>query len=85
MADATVTIASESINKMNKGDTLEVFFPSLNKTTTGIVRAIKVGASKGSTVIKWGFSAEDFTQFAIAVRNLESNKREAEKICPSLN
>ena len=85
MADATVTIASESINKMNKGDTLEVYFPSLNKTTTGIVRAIKVGASKGSTVIKWGFSAEDFTQFAIAVRNLESNKREAEKICPSLN
>lgn len=85
MADATVTIVSDNINQLNQGDTLEVFFPSLNKTTKGIVRAVKVGASKGSTVIKWGFAAEDFTQFAIAVSNLESNKREAEKICPSLN
>jgi hypothetical protein len=85
MADATVTIVSDNINQLNQGDTLEVFIPSLNKTTTGIVRAIKVGASKGSTVIKWGFGAEQFTQFAINVSNLESNKRESEKICPSLN
>jgi len=85
MAEAQVTIVSKSVNQLNKGDTLEVFFPGLNKRTVGIVRGIKAGASKGSTVINWAFSVKEFTDFGIALYNTKSNKREGEKICPSLN
>lgn len=85
MADATVTIVSDNINQLNQGDTLEVFFPSLNKTTKGVVRGIKATASTGSTTIKFLFNVNAFAEFGSAVSNLESNKRESEKICPSLN
>ncbi len=85
LAEATITIVSESLNELNKGDTLEVFFPGLNKKTTGIVRQIKYLGSKGTAVIKYAFAVEDFVEFAVLVWNANSNYNEGKKICPSLN
>lgn len=85
MADAQITIVSDALNQINQGDTLEVYFPGLNKRTTGIVRSIKAGATKGSTVIKWAFAVEEFTDWAKAVRDAESVRSEMEKTCAALN
>ena len=85
LAEATITIVSESLNELNKGDTLEVFFPGLNKKTTGIVRQIKYLGSKGTAAIKYAFAVEDFVAFAVLVWNANSNYNEGKKICPSLN
>ncbi len=85
MADTTLTIVSDTVNDINKGNTLEVYFPGLNKSTTGIVRSIKAGATKGSTVIKWAFAVEDFRDFAEAVTQAKSVQKEMEKTCAALN
>jgi hypothetical protein len=67
MAEAEVTVVSKSVNQLNKGDTLEVYFPNLNKRTVGIVRDIKYVGSKGAAVINWAFSVKEFTDFGIAL------------------
>ena len=85
MADAEITLVSDAVNEMNQGDTLEVFFPGLNKRTTGIVRSIKAGATKGATVIRWAFAVEEFTEWAKTVRDAESVRSEMEKTCAALN
>ena len=85
MAEAEITIVSESLNEMNAGDTLEVLLPGQNKKIKGIVSKIKYGASKGSAVIKFLFNVKDFGEFAVAVWQSNSEYEKGKKNCPSLN
>jgi hypothetical protein len=85
MADGTIVIVGDQLNQMNGGKTLEILFPNADKSTILKIRNIKTYASKGYGVIKFLLPLEEFTQFANDIYMLSPNKKEAERICPSLN